>query len=335
MLGVMPLVGVTRGESGLDWQAEASTAKIVVIETRLRSATAFEVHINMRRWQQLPGPKTVLSIAPCRANFLLGTNEGAWAFVSSLASCEIVTESLRPAMVSAVASGGQRLFVGASDGIAFSDDEGSTWQAALLPGKLHVSQIVPSPRYEQDGIIFAATLQAGVLSSLDSGHNWSFSNLGLSDPEAVALALSPEFSADMTVVVAVNNGAFISNNLGRTWRVLPIEAAAMPAAGFAFSRQALLVGSETKGVYHSDDCGKSFVKRAAFSSGVINAMAVSPDGSKIGMATPQVVVFSSDFGATWQRTDGRSPRGVLAIAVTDEGVILCGTQNDGLWMYGG
>lgn len=234
-----------------------------------------------------------------------------------------------------MASGGQRLFVGASDGIAFSDDEGRSWQAALLPGKLHVSQIVPSPRYEQDGIIFAATLQAGVLSSLDSGHNWSFSNLGLSDPEAVSLALSPEFSADMTVVVAVNNGAFISNNLGRTWRVLPIEAAAMPAVGFAFSRQTLLVGSETKGVYHSDDRGKSFVKRAAFSSGVINAMAVSPDGTKIAMATPQVVVSSTDYGATWQRTDGRSPRGVLAIAVTDEGVVLCGTQNDGLWVYGG
>jgi photosystem II stability/assembly factor-like uncharacterized protein len=286
----------------------------------------------MRRWQRVNSPRTVLSIASSPKGYLLGTNEGVWRYDPHSGRCEIVAESLRAAVVSAVASGGQRIFVGAADGIAYSDDDGATWNAAMLPGKLQVSQIAVSPVYERDGMVFAATLQAGVLGSLDFGANWSFSNLGLSDAEAVALALSPDFGLDLTMVVAVNTGAFISQNLGRTWRLLPIEAAAMPAAGFGFAREALLVGSESKGVYHSIDRGKSFTKRSAFSSGEISALAASSDGSQVALATPQVVTYSDDFGATWQKTEGRAPRGVLALTIGGEGRMLAGTQSDGLWV---
>jgi photosystem II stability/assembly factor-like uncharacterized protein len=287
----------------------------------------------MRRWQQIAGPKTILSVAAHQGGYLLGTNEGLWHWDGASNAAKIVTESLRSAMVSAIASGGQRMFVGASDGIAFSDDNGESWNAAILPGKLQVSQIVTSPAYSEDGIIFAATLQAGVLSSLDGGKSWSFSNLGLSDAEAVALALSPDFNVDLTMVVAVNTGAFVSANLGRTWRLLPIEAVAMPAAGFAFSRGALLVGSEGKGVYHSIDRGKTFTKRSAFSSGAISTLGVSPDGRRIVLATPQVVAVSDDYGASWVRSEGRTPRGVLSIAVDNDGCIVAGTQADGVWTY--
>jgi photosystem II stability/assembly factor-like uncharacterized protein len=287
----------------------------------------------MRRWQQIAGPKTILSVAIHQNGYLLATNEGLWRWDGGEHTAKIVTESLRAAMVSAAASGGQRMFVGAADGIAYSDDDGATWKAAILPGKLQVSQIVLSPDYARDGIIFAATLQAGVLSSLDGGSSWGFSNLGLSDAEAVALALSPDFNVDLTVVVAVNTGAFISSNLGRTWRLLPIEAAAMPAAGFAFAQGALLVGSEGKGVYHSIDRGRSFTKRTAFSSGAISTLSTSPNGRRIALATPQVVAVSEDFGATWQRSEGRPPRGVLSLAVRDDGCLVAGTQADGLWTY--
>jgi photosystem II stability/assembly factor-like uncharacterized protein len=287
----------------------------------------------MRRWRQISSPKTILAISRHRDGLLLGTNEGLWFWEKACESSKIVAESLRPAMVSATASGGQRIFVGASDGIAYSDDEGATWNAAVLPGKLQVSQIVVSPKFGIDGLVFAATLQAGVLGSLDGGQNWSFSNLGLSDAEAVALALSPNFTVDLTMVVAVNTGAFISGNLGRTWRLLPVEAAAMPVAGFAFAQDALLIGSENKGIYHSGDRGKSFAKRAAFSSGAVNTLGTSPNGQRVALATPQVVAWSDDFGATWVRTEGRAPRGVMSLSVDDDGCLIAGTQQDGLWIY--
>lgn len=302
----------------------------------------------MRRWQQIPGPKTVLSIAVRSAaeenqqdGFLIGTNEGIWAVSVSLnleadtvsATSEIVSEGLRPATVSATAAAGRRIFVGASDGIAFTDDEGASWTAALLPGSLHVSQIVPSPAYASDRLVFAATMQGGVLRSADGGVTWGFSNLGLSDPEAGVLALSPRFPFDHMLVAAVNTGAFISRNLGRTWSPLPIEAVAMPVSGFAWSRDALLVGSETRGVYHSADFGHTFAKRATFRSGAVSAMAASPDGGRVLLVTPQVVAWSEDHGATWQRAEGRGPRGVLCAAVGNDGRLWCGTQSDGLWAY--
>jgi photosystem II stability/assembly factor-like uncharacterized protein len=287
----------------------------------------------MGRWQQLSGPKTILSISAANDGWLLGTDEGAWMFDPADPSCKIVAESLRPAMVSAVALAGHRLFVGAADGMAFSDDNGATWQQAALPGKLQVSQIVASPNVASDGVLFAATLQGGVLCTRNGGDSWGFANLGLSDAEAVALALSPEFPSDQTAVVAVGTGAFISQNLGRTWRVLGVEAAAAPVSGFAFSRQALLVGSESKGLYHSIDGGKSFSKREAFSSGPVNSMAVSPDGTLIALATPSVVALSRDYGATWQRTEGRTPRSAMSLAIDNDGRIVCGTQRDQLWYY--
>jgi len=305
----------------------------------------------MRRWQQVPGPQTVLSIAPRSATeetqapgFLIGTNEGVWTVSLSngadsndaeknSASAAIVTEGLRPAMVSAVASAGRRMFIGASDGIAFTDDDGASWTASLLPGKLQVSHLIPSPGFASDRMMFAATLQGGVLRSTDGGALWGFSNLGLSDPEAVALALSPRFVFDHSLVVAVNTGAFVSRNLGRTWSPLPIEAVAMPVSGFAWSQTALLAGSETRGIYHSTDDGRSFVKRATFRSGAVSAMAVSPDGRRVVAATPQVLAWSDDGGVMWRRPEGRGPRGVLCVAVSDDGRLLVGTQSTGLWVY--
>jgi hypothetical protein len=51
------------------------------------------------------------------------------------------------------------------------------------------------------------------------------------------------------------------------------------------------------------------------------------------MATPMVVATSSDFGENWERTEGKTPRDIIALGVTDEGSIVCGTQGDGLWIY--
>ena len=65
----------------------------------------------------------------------------------------------------------------------------------------------------------------------------------------------------------------------------------------------------------------------------ISALAVSPDATKIAVATPMVVAVSSDFGETWERTEGRMPRDPMAIWVGDDGMVLCGTQQDGLWVY--
>ena len=94
----------------------------------------------------------------------------------------------------------------------------------------------------------------------------------------------------------------------------------------------IVAGSETDGLHYSSDGGQTWAKRSTFTSGAISALAASPDGQRIVVATPQVVAISSDQGQTWERGDGKMPRGPLSLAVSNAGTILCGTQEDGLWV---
>jgi photosystem II stability/assembly factor-like uncharacterized protein len=297
-----------------------------------------------RRWHSIPSPKTVLSIALNDAWFL-GTNEGVWVLPISREKsdvCKIVSESLRAATVMAVVSNRDTLLVGAADGIAFSKDGGSNWIYASLSVQTTIAQLAMSPTFETDGIAFAATMLSGVLKSVDGGATWRASNLGLSDAEVTAMALSPNFENDATLVVAVSNGLFISRNLAASWQPLPIEKSGLPISCCALTKNKLIVGSEERGLWHvpihtlihsSNFSSISFTRRAAFSSGQINALAVSPDSSLVAVANPQVVAWSNDEGENWQRTEGKQPRNVLTLAVANDGMILCGTADSGLWVY--
>jgi len=292
----------------------------------------------MRRWQHPDSPTTILSIfktAGEASEWLLGTNAGLWRVRASVP--EQIAEPLTGTMLTAVAAHSDRLLVGAADGIAYSDDDGASWTAGALPtsttdSTVQVSQIALSPNFEVDGIAYAATTAHGILRSTDRGTSWLYRKFGLSDAEVTAIALSPTFQFDGMAVAAVINGVF-GSVLGEVWKLLPIEADALPIASLAFARNALIAGSETHGLYHSTNRGSTWSKRGAFSSGPINALSVSPDGTKIALATPQVVAWSEDSGENWVRTEGKTPKNIIALGISDDGTLACGTQQDGLWLY--
>ncbi|BCX04405.1 MAG: hypothetical protein KatS3mg053_2343 [Candidatus Roseilinea sp.] len=294
----------------------------------------------MRRWRNLTSPKTIFSISQHGdANaWLLATNEGLWRYAGG-ETCEQIAEPLKNTLLTAVAahtdasSEAGLILVGASDGIAYSGDDGASWTAGALREPAQIAFIVASPAFDQDGVAFAATTAHGVLRSTDGGRSWVYRNFGLPDHEVTAIALSPMFPVDGTLFVAVTGGLFYSTNRGESWRLSSIEPEALPLSGIAFARNALIVGSESRGLYHSTNRGVTWSKRSAFSSGPISALAVSPDSTKIAVATPMVVAVTSDFGETWERTEGRMPRDPLALWVGDDGTILCGTQQNGLWVY--
>jgi photosystem II stability/assembly factor-like uncharacterized protein len=294
----------------------------------------------MRRWRNLTSPKTIFSISHFddgRA-WLLGTNEGLWRYATG-GACEQIAEPLKGTLLTAVAAPNgsapeaSLILVGAGDGIAYSGDDGASWTAGALREPAQIAFIVASPAFDQDGVAFAATTAHGVLRSTDGGRSWVYRNFGLPDHEVTAIALSPMFPVDGTLFVAVTGGLFYSTNRGESWRLSSIEPEALPLSGIAFARNALIVGSESRGLYHSTNRGVTWSKRSAFSSGPISALAVSPDSTKIAVATPMVVAVTSDFGETWERTEGRMPRDPLALWVGDDGTILCGTQQNGLWVY--
>ena len=294
----------------------------------------------MRRWQHPDSPNTILSIfktADDAPEWLLGTNAGLWRVRDG--TPQQIAEPLKATMLTAVAAHSGRMLVGAADGIAYSDDDGESWTAGALPASpdqaqatVQVSQLVLSPNFAVDSIAFAATTSHGILRSTDRGTSWQYRKFGLSDSEVTAIALSPMYQFDGMTVAAVINGVF-GSVLGEAWRLLPMESDAMPIAALAFARNALIAGSETHGLYHSTNRGVAWSKRSAFSSGPINALAISPDAAKIALATPQVVAWSDDAGETWMRAEGKTPKNIIAIGIANDGMLACGTQADGLWLY--
>lgn len=290
-----------------------------------------------QRWQQIEGPKTVFSISTAGSlGWMLGTNEGVWKLVGD--DCVIVSEALRPAAITAVVVSPRFpvhpvALVGAGDGIARTSDEGQNWASAIMTQRCQIAQIAISPIFHVDGAAFAATMQDGVLCSLDQGRRWQSWNYGLLDLETVALAVSPTFNLDETVVVATVRGVFRSTNAGRAWREIPIPEEALPLSSIAFIGKTLVAGSETQGLYYSRDLGMTWTKRNSFVSGQINALAVAPDGNTLAIATPMVVATTTDEGENWVRTEGRVPKGIICMGLSSDGALACGTQEEGLWLY--
>lgn len=293
-------------------------------------------------WHKVDSPAVVFSMSRLGTEgWLLGTNEGLWCYRDG--ACALISEALRTAAITAVAAAPtypkhNLILVGSVDGIARSIDGGKTWASATLAQAAQVSQIVLSPDFESDGIAFAATLENGVLRTTDEGQRWHSWNFGLLDLETLAVAVSPDFAQDELVYVATGTGIFRSINGGRAWRELafagegPAAEEALPPTGVAMTRQALLVSSESKGVYYSNDRGDTWFKRNAFRGGQTNTLTASQDGTKLLLATPSVIGVSEDSGATWQRI-AKPPDDVIAVAIDDDGTVLCGTQDDGLWVY--
>lgn len=289
-----------------------------------------------QKWQHVDGPSSIFSIAPAgTAGWLIGTEQGVWSVGET---CTILCEALRPAAITAVAAspgfpGQPYIIVGAADGLARSTDRGETWFTPGMPQRSHVSQIALSPNFTEDGIGFAATLEDGVLVTTNHGQSWHSWNFGLLDLEVLTVAVSQSFGQDETVIAGTGTGIFRSTNGGRAWRELAIDENAAPLSGVCFSHGVLVAGSENSGLFYSRDFGDTWQKRSTFRSGQISALGVSPDGSLLAVATPTVVAVSSDAGANWTRTEGKTPVGIVSIAPLPNGAILVGTQEEGLWRY--
>jgi photosystem II stability/assembly factor-like uncharacterized protein len=293
--------------------------------------------MSKQRWQHIEGPNTIFSIARAgQSSWYLASNEGVWKYSDGVTA--ITSEALRPAAITAVAVSPNFpvhpvALAGAADGIARSEDHGATWVGVAMPQPSQISQLAISPQFLSDGAAFAATMQDGVLCSTDYGANWQAWNYGLLDLETVAAAVSPNYAQDETVIVATVHGVFRSTNGGHAWRELTFPRDAVPLSSLVFAGTWLVVGSEANGLYYSPDAGNTWAKRTSFKSGQMNAVTASNDGKILAVATPQVVASSTDQGAHWNRAEGHVPTGIISLAVADDGTVLCGTQDDGLWVY--
>lgn len=293
----------------------------------------------MARWKRIEtSPTTVYAMASWADKeqentqdvWVLGTGQGLWTYENG--NCVQIADTLKEVAITAVAATPSSLLVGARDGVAYSYDDGATWTQSSVSKQVQVVQLIVPPRFELSGMGFAVTLEDGLYRTMDRGRSWSTCNYGLLDLEGCCVALSPNFMQDTSMVFGVSSGLFRSVNWGSAWREMTVGADAMPMSSVVWANGVIVAGSESDGLHYSTDGGQSWQKRSAFSSGPISALAASPDGKLLAVATPQVVAFSNDGGENWERGDGKMPRAPLSLAIGNTGTVLCGTQEDGLWI---
>ncbi len=107
------------------------------------------------------------------------------------------------------------MFSSTVDGIRESTDGGSTWRST---GPAGISLLAISPDYARDGTLFAGT-EHGLYVTHDGARSWTQLVTGLpKNTNVAALAVSPAFATDHTMLVSVTGtGLFRSNDGGRSF----------------------------------------------------------------------------------------------------------------------
>lgn len=202
------------------------------------------------------------------------------------------------------------LFAGAVGGVLRSHSAGEEWLVAGLPSPPpFVSAVAVSPHYAEDGLVFAGTMEDGVLRSWDRGVSWAAWNFGLLDLSIYALVISPDFVRDDTIYVGVESGVIRSSNGGRAWRETPFPMEHAPVLSLAISPNfaddgVILAGTEANGLWRSADRGTTWHMLSSWQApGPLNALILaSTSGQPLSIlaVTDTALYLSHNGGTSWQ-----------------------------------
>lgn len=165
------------------------------------------------------------------------------------------------------------------DGIFYSNNRGEHWTSrnfGLLD--LNVLCLGISPDFKTDGIILAGT-DSGIFRSTNGGRAWREVSLpGGYDP-VISLAFSPAFLVDAALFAGTeSHGLLVSNDRGRTWRVLNDQEADVPINGILvsplFSQKPELMVLSGHHLRYSADFGRHWIEGAMASRQDVEIQAI-------------------------------------------------------------
>lgn len=223
-------------------------------------------------------------------------------------------------------------FAGCRSGLLRSDDGGITWRSTYDALNLHAplvtTAVTVSPAFDSDHSVFAG-VPGGILRSLNGGESWYFAELPSPPPMISALAASPDFSKDGTLLAGtVEDGIYCSVDRGARWSawnfgLLDLSVLCVAISPNFAEDETVLVGTDC-GIFHSTNGGRAW-REVAFPTefAPVLSLALSPayvqDGT-VWAGTESCGLFrSKDKGQTWTRAgEGVVTDAVNAIVVSPE-----------------
>ncbi len=121
---------------------------------------------------------------------------------------------------------GHTLFLGTDEGVYISQNHGNSW-ALAEQSQDTVYAIVASPDYTTAPILYAATDHNGVWASEDGGATWVSRNEGIASLPLNAVAASPNYTRDCTLLAGGSSGIWISNDDALTWQAASLVHASV------------------------------------------------------------------------------------------------------------
>lgn len=211
-----------------------------------------------------------------------------------------------------------------------------------------VNALAASPRFEQDGICFAAQ-NSGLYRSEDGGRSWhsAYSSLTVDAPlTTTTVALSPDFASDQHLFAGVNGGILRSVDGGKTWSSaifpLPPPLVTTLAVSPAYSADGVVfAGTLEDGVFRSADRGASW---AAWNFGLLDlsvlAIAISSDFANdetLFVGVESGLFRSENGGRAWREMDFPPELGpVLSVALSpnypNDSLLFAGTETSGFFV---
>ncbi|MEW5870302.1 MAG: hypothetical protein AB1894_13590 [Chloroflexota bacterium] len=204
------------------------------------------------------------------------------------------------------------VFAGLDGGLLRSLHGVDQWESLPLPSPLPTfTALVSSPEFEKDGLLFAGTMQDGVLIFTNPGPSWAAWNFGLQDANMLCLACSPDFARDQMLLAGVQSGLFRSTNAGRSWQEIDLPVGYVPVLCIACSPDfaqdgVIFTGTETQGLLRSSDGGQTWhqlLQEPLAADQPLNAILLGRDYP----AKPEILIlygssllYSPDDGLTWQ-----------------------------------
>lgn len=215
---------------------------------------------------------------------------------------------------------------GAPHGVAARNmnlPEDSQWQGGWMDHTLApVLALAPAPGSAESGLLLAATAGDGILRSTNRGISWTLCNYGLLDHVILSLAWAPAARGDSwldrQVVFAGSEVAlYRSPAAGLAWkRVEAMPQGAVQAIAVSphfHSDGIVLAGTESSGIWRSQDSGRTFA-RIEGGPQHVEALLALPNGWLAGTAE-----------GLWESTDG-----VAWQLAANSGSVLCLLESDGV-----